>query len=494
MEDFRMFKPARRFLAAFLPVLGLALVPAANAADPIDLPAPIDLPEPKWVLSPTAAPAEQSFSLSAQSYRYNCGTVYGNQSVSVMGDRIDLSFTAEDRLDVACPMIYRPYGPTFRMPALKPGKYQVFMNLLLPCHVTQPACKAAIQVEEAGALSIGVEETMRYTITPTATEAGKDFSLQLIGSQFGCAHEYSMMASRVQDGRITLTFLDKINPVVLCMAVDGRSYGPTYKIPGLRAGTYEVFAERLPACVEQGCEVGAVAVPAGKLSVTSEPVKPRGWFLKEKRTLAGEPFALQLLNHDYGNCHTRFTHTSVVAQGGRIDVSFVIETDTTIQCVTDIRPHGPSFRMDALKTGTYPVYVSVLPKCLYTEPRCAIIAADEAAGLPVIDPIRPFPVPVDTLQVIRTLAVGGQRSGAAAPQAGYRDGSLSLRLPAGSQGTWQAEVLTLSGRRLQGGEVAVSALGEATISFARKPERGVYLLRLASPARETHTLRVPVNP
>jgi hypothetical protein len=487
MEDFAMFIPARRFLAALIPVMGLILVPAAKAES---------LPMPEWVLSPTTVPAEQSFSLSAQSYRYNCGTVYENQSVSVVGDRIDLSFTAEDRLDVACPTIYRPYGPTFRMPALKPGRYQVFMNLLLPCHVTQPACRAAIQVEEAGILNVGVEEPIRYSITPTATEAGKDFSLQLIGSQFGCAHEFSMTASRVQDGRITLTFLDRINPVILCAAVDGRKYGPTYKIPGLKAGTYEVIAERLPACAVENCKVLPAQVSAGKLSVTSEPVKPVGWFLKEKLTLAGTPFTLQLLNHDYGNCQTRFTHTSVVAQEGRIDVSFVIETDTNIRCITDIRPHGPAFRLEAMKTGTYPVFVSVLPKCMFTEPRCAIAMADEEAGLPVIDPVlRPFPMPADTLQVIQTLAVGGSRSGAmTAPSAGYRDGSLSLRLPAGSEGVWKAEVLTLSGKRLQGGEVSVSAAGEATVSFPRNPERGVYLLRLVSPSRETHTIRVPVNP
>lgn len=482
-----MFRFKSRFLAFLLPALALVRVPAAQA--PIE---PV-MPEPKWVLSPTAAPAEQSFSLSAQSYRYNCGTVFGNQSVSVAGDRIDLSFTAEERLDVACPAIYRPYGPDFRMPALKPGKYQVFMNLLLPCHVTQPACRAAIPVEEAGILYIGVEEPIRYSITPTSTAAEKDFALQLIGSQFSCAHEFSMLASRVQDGRITLTFLDKINPAVLCPAVV-RPYGPTYKIPGLKAGVYEVFAERLPACAEQACKVMPVTEPAGRLSVTSGPARPVGWFLKEKRTPAGSPFSLQLLNHDYGNCQTRFTNTSVVAQAGRIDVSFVIETDTDIHCITDIRPHGPSFRMDALRPGSYPVYVSVLPKCQYTEPRCAIIAADAEAAPTIIDPLRPFPVAVDTLQVIQTLAVGLARPGAAAPQAGYRDGALSLRLPAGSKGDWRAEVLTLSGKRLQGGEVAVSGLGEASISFERKPERGVYLLRLVSPERVIHTLRVAVNP
>jgi hypothetical protein len=219
---------------------------------------------------------------------------------------------------------------------------------------------------------------------------------------------------------------------------------------------------------------------AGKLVVVDEPVPPRkGWFLKDRVTLAAAPFSMTLLNHDYGNCQTEFTHTSLVAQDGRIRVSFVIRQHPDRVCVTDIRPHGPTFQVQPLKTGAYPVFVSVMPGCLFDEPRC--------------DDIPPA-VAVDTLQVVHTLGVGGSGGASlAAPAAAWRNGSLSLRLPEGSSGSWRAELLTLSGRRLHGAPVDAGKGRTADLRPAVRPERGVYLVRFTSPAGQAHTLRVAVD-
>lgn len=459
------------------PIRMMALLLLAMAFLPLQAQVVIDPPAKDWVLSPGTVSADQAFNLDVLSYRYSCAHSYANHSAVVNAGRIDLSFTSTVDPRVLCPAIYKPYGPTFRMPALAEGKYRVFVNLLLPCHVGATPCKAAIQVEEAGTLVVGPQGKITYVIDPSTVRAEQDFTLNLLSPDFTCNLEYLRTASRVQDGRITLTFLDKANPLVRCIP-EKKMYGPAYKLAGLKAGTYEVWAERLPACVEQGCKILPVPELAGKLTVTAVPAARKGWFLKQKEVLAGRPFSMSVVNHDYGNCNTDFENTSLVVGEKQIGVSFTVVKHPERVCITDIRPHGPTFSVGAMKPGSYPVTVQVMPACLYTEPRCAI-------GLPVIQ------APVDTLIVMQTLGLDGIAPAGAAPRAAWRNGALSLLLPGGSRGIWRADVLDLSGRRLL--SAPVDAGKGAALLGLRRPERGMVLVRVTAPAaQETHTLRVPV--
>jgi hypothetical protein len=317
-----------------------------------------------------------------------------------------------------------------------------------------------------------------YLINPASVEAETDFTLELLSPQFTCNLEYLRTSSRVQDNKITLTFLDKANPLVRCIP-EKQAYGPAYKLQGLKAGTYEVWAERLPACVEQDCKVLPVPVLVARLAVTPKQDARKGWFLKSRVANAATPFDLQVVNNAYGNCNTSFEHASLVVRDGSISVSFVIVDHPDRVCVTDIRPHGPAFSLQGMKPGRYPVLVQVLPACVYATPSC----------LPVV--LLAAPEVVDTLVVMQSLGLGGPTRSGSGTLASWRDGSLSLNLPAGATGIWGVDVLSLSGRRLHKGQVAAG--NGAVLLGLRKPERGMVLIRMTSPALETHTLKVPVQ-
>ncbi|HLP42765.1 MAG TPA: hypothetical protein VK465_14745 [Fibrobacteria bacterium] len=476
-----------------MPRLSAALGLGFGLVLSLTLPASADSPvmkpmEPDWILNPAQVAAGQAFSLSLLSYRYSCATDYDHLNISAADGVISLGFTSRINPAVLCPMVYKPYGPSFRVPALKAGAYKVKAVLYQECHFNPAPCKSLPITEDAGVLTVGGEGRISYSLEPGTVKAGEAFSLKLVGSAFHCLTDFSDLASRIQEShppRIVLTFRDTVNPHWNCTNEDG-SFGPVYKMPALVAGTYEVFAERLPACVEKGCTVIPTLQLAGKLTVTDSGEPREGWFLKEKVVVAGAPFTLSLLNHEYGNCQTDFTHTSLNVNSFKcpgshsITTSFVVEKHPERVCITDIRPHGPSFKVEALQPGIYPIYVNEMPACVFENPVCYLDP-----------PLVPAP-PVDTLQVMIPLGVqGGRDAATTSPAASWRDGVMSLRLPPGSAGTWRADLLTLSGKRLH--SQAVAGEGEARLGLATRPERGVYLLRLVSPAGRTHTLHVPVQ-
>jgi hypothetical protein len=220
-----------------------------------------------------------------------------------------------------------------------------------------------------------------------------------------------------------------------------------------------------------------------KLAVKPFIETRKGWFLKQREVKAGAPFALNVVNNDYGNCNTGFDRTSLVVQDNALSVSFVIVDYPERVCLTDIRPHGPSFTVNALKPGRYPLFVNVLPACLFSEPRCLI--------LPPATPAEAS----DTLFVTQTVALGGAAGAGSRlePMASWRDGGLSLMLPEGAPGAWRAEVMSLSGRRLHSARMIPGSDGRAFLTGMRIPERGLILVRLVSPGRESHLLRVAVQ-
>jgi hypothetical protein len=472
-----MIRPLFRLTALLLPILALI--------SPMQAQIIIDPPAPDWQLTPSQVAVGQDFALTALSNRYGCAHEFANQKVVVNDGRIDLSFTSTINPAVLCAAIEKPHGPTFKIPGLKEGKYAVYMNLLLPCHVQQNMCRAAIPVEYAGILAVSGEGRITYVISPSEVEAEKAFALKLLSPDFGCNIDYLRTASRVQDGKITLTFLDKPNPLVRCAPLE-KMYGPEYKLPGLKAGTYEVWAERLPACVEQGCKILPVPEQVGKLSVKPVVIARKGWFLKQREVKAGAPFTLNVVNNEYGNCNTSFDHTSLVVQDNAINVSFVIVNNPDRVCIMDLRPHGPAYNVGAMKPGRYPVYVNVLPGCLFTQPQCMMIPPEFPA------------VASDTLTVSQTVALGGKAGSGSRmePMASWQEGALKLMLPEGAQGLWRVEVMSLSGRLLHSDLViAGSDRGAqgALITGIPDMDRGLILVRLVSPDRVSHMLRVPVQ-
>jgi hypothetical protein len=486
----------RRTTLSALAGLSLALslaLPASVRAQVVD-------PAPLSVL-PNPAPAGKAFTLTLQGVYGSCYTAFARESVLVTGNRIDLRYTESQLVFIAdqakpSPDIMMPPGcvvfdqmgrvdtlvqpidpimlnsPTFDMPALKPGTYEVWATMMPECLYSNPSCKVAVTARSAGKLVVEEQPVgIKYTIDPTTAAANKDFELSLLSYSFNCGTEFFYQSVAMNGNEITLTFLDKQKMDIACPAIY-KPYGPTYKMPALKAGEYKVKAYRMPACYP--CKLLGETTDAGVLTIKgTDPVTRKGWYLKEHQVLAEKPFTLQLLNQDYGNCGIDFTHKSISTAGGSIQASFLVEKKPVV-CIQDLHPNGPSFEMQAMKVGVYPVYVTELLQCQVTAPFCAIKMI--------------APLPSDTLVVSKTLAVLLSDLRARAPKADLNGSRASVLLPEGMGGTWKAELLTVDGRRLAA--TAVTALGgeRAEFDLGLKPERGVYLMRLSSPDGETHMI------
>ena len=478
--------PRPASLALALLSLGLALPPAARARQEAD-------PVPALRVTPNPVAAGKAFTLTLNGVLADCNTVFTRESVTVSDSRIDLSYVPQTFIvdpppiredggkNPGCPVysgnqhgdaLLPPYaaGPTFKMPALKAGTYEVWATRMHECLYATFPCKIAVHPVSAGTLTVLAEGRIEYGIHPTSAPAGQDFDLSLLSYQFNCGTVFDNLSAVAQGDELTLTFLDHEKAGVVCPAVY-KPYGPAFRIGALKAGAYKVKAYRLPAC--HPCKMMGETTDVGTLTIT-EGSDRNGWFLKQRQVLAGKPFTLQLLNNAYGNCQTSFSHKSISASGGVITASFLTETRPDIVCVTDIRPHGPAFEMPALDVGVYPVYVNTLLECQVTAPFCAVKM--------------PMPAPSDTLMVIQTLSALISDLRAGAPKAELLGSLAAVHLPEGIGGTWKAELLTLNGQRLATASVSAEGGQRAEFDLGLKPQRGVWLLRLSSPEGETHMI------
>jgi hypothetical protein len=295
--------------------------------------------------------------------------------------------------------------------------------------------------------------------------------LSLLSYQFDCGTTFDNLSVNVTGNEITLTFLDHPKAADVACPTVYRPYGPTFKMPALKTGTYKVTAYRLPSCYP--CKLVGESAVAGTLTVTGDVVR-KGWFLKNRETLAEKPFTLQLLNSDYGNCQTSFSNKSVSVQTDGIHTSFFIRTDSNIVCIQDVRPYGPSFEMQGLKTGVYPIYATELMDCQINAPFCPVKM--------------PAPLPFDTLVVTKTLSALLSDLRARSPKADLHGSRAALMLPEGIGGTWKAELLAVNGSRLATATVSAEGGTSAEFELGLKPQRGVYLMRLSAPDGETHMI------
>jgi hypothetical protein len=320
------------------------------------------------------------------------------------------------------------------------------------CLYSQPMCLIAVRPESAGVLEVKEGTAPAFFINPASAPPNQAFALQLLSYDFTCATTYDSLSAVVAEGVITLSFRDYANPAALCPAVY-MPYGPTFRIPALKEGSYKVKVNRLAT---------NVAADAGVLSIAG--VAPRkSWYLKEKRTLAGKAFAMQLLRDDIGNCQTSFADEGITISSQAVAVAFTLERHPDRVCVQNIQPYGPSFEMPAMKVGAYPVAATV----------CEGIAGQcKAPGAASV---------VDTLIVTQTLSVRMSELRAHGPKVEMRGQTAVFALPEGKTGSWRAELMTLDGRVLGRTTVSGPAGQRVSVPVGRAPANAVSLLRLTSP-------------
>lgn len=296
--------------------------------------------------------------------------------------------------------------------------------------MSTPISLAALIVAVLVAYAAGQTDNA-ISLKPTRVDADKAFDLEVLSMRWSCGATYSYIQS-AQSGtsnRLNVNFLVTEDPVAICPAIL-KPYGPKVPIKALPAGRYDVHVGLLLPChvLPQPCEAPMKVERVGFLTVG--PEAGADWFASPVTRPSGKPFDLRILSDKYGNCHTSFGHESLEVKDGRLVASFVINTDTTVFCIVDIHPHGPTFRVEALPAGKYPVDVIEIPACVYQNPACPWLPPQMVART------------VDTLVVSGTTGIIASGKDGKRSRAHFDRSHLKLTEPSGTR------TLDLQGRVL----------------------------------------------
>lgn len=378
-----------------LQVGGFAILPNTIIIDssrtiPID---PVD--QNQFTISPTKAKAGENFALSALSYQYNCATTYTNLNSSIQNGQIYLSFLpVKDTSGAAiCPAVYKPYGPSFQMEALKAGDYKVFVTPLIPCMIPKnpndPVCAIATLPISAGTLTVEDSDTTlppktNFVLSPSTVRENVPSEISLLNYSFNCNSTYTNKAVTVVDDKINLSYLAKSPDTTLpyqkvCINLNAPLYGPNFQLPALKAGKYEVYSDQLPSCYP--CKMANIRELAGILEVYA--TGETQWSLSPRKVEAKKDFNLQILNSNYNSCNNYFSYIKSEVSGNEITVSYVSNNiySPYLFCGQKISPWGPITRLKGLSSGEYTVYVVEEPACVYDSVPCAVKLARQKAGV-----------------------------------------------------------------------------------------------------------------
>jgi len=198
-----------------------------------------------YTIDPTRAAEGEDFSLSLLSYQFNCATSFDNLAVAVDDNTITLTFLDHEKPDMMCPAIYKPYGPVFKIAALKAGSYKVKAYRLPACH----PCKMMGEVADAGVLTVGPDAPRKgWFLKDKHVYPDNPFSLQLLNEAYGnCQTSFSHQSLVVDGGSIFTRFLVNTNPEIACIT-DIRPHGPVFGMQGLKLGVYPVYVNELLSC------------------------------------------------------------------------------------------------------------------------------------------------------------------------------------------------------------------------------------------------------
>ncbi len=425
---------------------------------------------PPFIISPNQVSDGAPFKLELLSHRYSCAVTYSHLSYSVDGTKIYLRFLPDHSKEPisVCPMIYKPYGPTFDLKGLKAGTYSVFAVPLVPCMVENPMCKIAVIPEPAGTLTVGKNPvTHNWKLQPPSAQADIPFQLQLLSQNYGnCQTEFSHTSATLKDGELWLTYFMQTHPERVCVW-DQRPFGPEFKLPGLKAGRYPVIAMQLLSDPDAPIQLPAFSTEkVGVLEIFNGQVEwPQTW-VEPKKVAEGKAFELELWSNGF-NCNSQFSDKQVAIQGNNIHLTFSYG-QTKMMCPAVVKPYNTTFRIPSLKKGVYHIMARENDPCMlnWTQIPCA--------SSKIAD--RPF----DSLVV-------GDGSVALSPESQsprmLRQGGRALiSLPGEAVKHAELEFLSLSGESLGRTRVAAEA-NTLALEWPQGIQPGLYGIRVTVPGR-----------
>jgi hypothetical protein len=233
---------------------------------------------PSMYITPADTLAGHAFDLTLWSYGWDCGTVFDSAYATVYGNAITLNYQKHENRSAVCPAIYRPYGVTFHIPALKAGSYSVAAWDLDRCAPPPRSvdCRAMLKPDFAGTLLLRDGPARQGWFLKEHRQAARTpFTLQLLNYAYSvCGTAFGHLNQAVAPNGILLTFTVTTGLPMGC-ANGTTPWGPSFQMPALAAGIYPVRVQVQPACLyeQPACVIDPVPgmVPiSDTLVVTAE--------------------------------------------------------------------------------------------------------------------------------------------------------------------------------------------------------------------------------
>jgi hypothetical protein len=210
----------------------LIAYPAPVSAGTLEVQKPAAL---SYTFTPTSAIAGQAFDLHLLSYGFTCATAYENPVVQVSGNAITLSFLDHERTGGACPAVYMPYGPIFKIPALPAGSYEVRVDR---------GMENALAL--AGNLQVtGSAPRKGWYLKQEQVAPDSPFQMQLLRDSLPSCTSFSDLNAVVTATGINAAFLMQPGR---CAQLSPAPLGPVFAMPALKAGAYPIYVTELLPC------------------------------------------------------------------------------------------------------------------------------------------------------------------------------------------------------------------------------------------------------
>jgi hypothetical protein len=225
---------------------------------------------------PNQVEAGKAFQVTLSGKTSLCNPQFSHHSATADNGSIILSVLAENDPLAKCTAGEHDYQTDFQLPALKAGSYEINFSLPPACRFSTPACYPPERLEYAGTLIATDTSKMGFSIPEKHIMAGKAFDMFVVGKNYTCANEFLTPSTTVTGHAIYVNFTNRVRIGMLCIATL-QDYGPTFTVPALKVGTYQVFTSSNPYCAPGTmCPLGLTAPQlSGALSVVETvSVKP----------------------------------------------------------------------------------------------------------------------------------------------------------------------------------------------------------------------------
>lgn len=222
-------------------------------------------PDQVAYLSPNQAESGKPFQVTVSGKTTLCNPRFSHHSVRTGDGILYLTVLAENDPLSKCSAGEHDYATDFRIPALNADTLEVELYLPPACAFSSSPCPIANQPFYAGRLFIRDSASLYYAVRPKRVDADKAFDLFLTRKDFTCGNEFSSLATNISGHSLFLTYTSRLHPEALCPAIL-LDYGPTFKVPAMKPGVYQVFASPMPYCpTPEPCPLKA-DLPAPSLS------------------------------------------------------------------------------------------------------------------------------------------------------------------------------------------------------------------------------------